>query len=453
MTKIKIPDSVSSIGSNAFCLCSSLSKIELSKNIKSIGTKTFYGCNSLTSVDVPDSVKKINAGAFYGCTGLKEMTLPFAGDGTGYREGFTQSNGHTQVFGYIFGYVEDNSSTGGIFQYAEAPSNRSTIKYYYYIPSSLEKVTIRGGNLSTCTFRNCSNLKSITICDGVKSVGELAFSGCSSLQNITLPFVGTSAKTSSDTNQYPFGYIFGTTSYNGGTSTSQTYYGSSTSSTTTSTYYIPTSLKEVTITGGNILYGAFKNCNNITTIVLPNISSIGQYAFDGCSSLANVYYCGTAMPTVSTGNTPLTSATQYLYSENEPTVEGNFWHYDENGEIAIWPAYVPEKSAFEIAIEPKATAISTGSYTATISTAGEKVYYKITPTETKTYTISSSVNMMVQGARLYDSDGNVISAPSEDVSFSISKVLEAGKSYYLMVYISEGSGSKTGSIKFTVSAS
>jgi hypothetical protein len=45
----------------------------------------------------------------------------------------------------------------------------------------------------------------------------------------------------------------------------------------------------VTITGGNILYGAFKNCNNITTIVLPNVSAIGQYAFDGCSSLTEVY--------------------------------------------------------------------------------------------------------------------------------------------------------------------
>jgi hypothetical protein len=187
--------------------------------------------------------------------------------------------------------------------------------------------------------------------------------------------------------------------------------------------------------------------------VLPNVSSIGQYAFNGCSSLADVYYSGTTKPTInSTGNTSLTNAAQYLYSENEPTTEGNFWHYDENGEIAIWPAYVPEKSAFEIAIEPKATAISTGSYTATISTAGEKVYYKITPTETATYTITSTVNFTVQGVKLYKSDGSVMYS-EEYSNFSFSKTLEAGKSYYLMVYISEGSASTTGSVNFTVSKS
>ena len=29
-------------------------------------------------------------------------------------------------------------------------------------------------------------------------------------------------------------------------------------------------------------------------------------------------------------------ATVYYYSEEEPTVEGNYWHYDENGNPAIW---------------------------------------------------------------------------------------------------------------------
>ena len=38
-------------------------------------------------------------------------------------------------------------------------------------------------------------------------------------------------------------------------------------------------------------------------------------------------------------NTYLTSATRYYYIENEadvPTDGGNYWHYDENGEIAVW---------------------------------------------------------------------------------------------------------------------
>ena len=98
----------------------------------------------------------------------------------------------------------------------------------------------------------------------------------SSLGSITIPFVGGSRKTSSDTYQYPFGYIFGTSSYTGGTATAQYYYGSSTSSTTNTTYYIPSSLKSVTVTGGNILRDAFYNCSKLTSVTIGNgVTSIG----------------------------------------------------------------------------------------------------------------------------------------------------------------------------------
>ena len=78
------------------------------------------------------------------------------------------------------------------------------------------------------------------------------------ITSITIPFVGAVAgKTSEDTYQYPFGYIFGTSSYIGGTAVAQSYYRSSTSSITEDIYYIPSTLRSVTVTGGNILHGAF----------------------------------------------------------------------------------------------------------------------------------------------------------------------------------------------------
>ena len=103
--------------------------------------------------------------------------------------------------------------------------------------SSLGSVTLAADRLPEGAFKNCTSLKSVTLSPTLESIGKDAFMGCSSLQNMTLPFVGASIKTASDKYQYPFGYIFGTSSYTGGVATTQYYYGSSTSSTTSSTYF------------------------------------------------------------------------------------------------------------------------------------------------------------------------------------------------------------------------
>ena len=139
-------------------------------------------------------------------------------------------------------------------------------------------------------FKNCVGIVSVEIPDSVKSIEQGAFSGCSSLENITIPFVGAKAGvTSDDKYQYPFGYIFGTSSYDGGVATRQDYYRNDTSSPTSTTYYIPSSLKSVTVTGGNILYGAFYNCSGLTSVTIGSgVTSIGDYAFYYCTGLSSI---------------------------------------------------------------------------------------------------------------------------------------------------------------------
>lgn len=146
------------------------------------------------------------------------------------------------------------------------------------------------GSLVGSSFNNCVEIVSVEIPDSVTSIEQGAFSGCSSLENITIPFVGAQAGvTSSDTCQYPFGYIFGTSSYDGGVATTQYYYGYDTARTTSTTYYIPSSLKSVIFTGEDILYGAFYNCSGLTSITIGNSArSIGDNAFLGCSGLTSV---------------------------------------------------------------------------------------------------------------------------------------------------------------------
>ncbi|MCQ2387293.1 MAG: leucine-rich repeat protein, partial [Clostridia bacterium] len=145
-------------------------------------------------------------------------------------------------------------------------------------------------SINNGAFKNKSSLKSISIPDSVTSIGSGAFSGCSSLESMAIPFVGAKAGvTSSSTYQHSFGYIFGTSSYTGGTSTEQYYYGSSISYPTSVTYYIPTSLKSVTVTGGKILYGAFYGCKTLTSVTIPNsVTSIGSSAFYDCKSITSI---------------------------------------------------------------------------------------------------------------------------------------------------------------------
>ena len=189
-------------------------------------------------------------------------------------------------------YISANSFANytGLTSIVFPDSVKSIGNYAFSGCSGLTSVTIPGSvkSIGNYAFSGCSGLTSVTIPDSVTSIGQGAFCGCSLLENLTIPFVGGSRKTASDSYQYPFGYIFGTDSYTGGVATMQWYY-SSTSSTTNTTYYIPSSLKSVTVTGGDILAGGFYNCSGLTSITIPDsVTSIGEYAFYNCSGLTSV---------------------------------------------------------------------------------------------------------------------------------------------------------------------
>ena len=171
------------------------------------------------------------------------------------------------------------SSSGSYYQVTGYTGNDSKIIIPQYHNGRLVE------SISASAFWNC-NITSISIPATIKQIGEGAFYGCSSLKEIVLPFVGGSKKTLSDYNRYPFGYIFGRASFNGSIAVEQKYYG--VQETTSNTYYIPTSLKSVTILGGYIMSYAFQNCSSLESVKLPNITSIGEAAFWGCSSLINV---------------------------------------------------------------------------------------------------------------------------------------------------------------------
>lgn len=86
---------------------------------------------------------------------------------------------------------------------------------------------------------------------------------------------------------------------------------------------------------------AFAYCSGITNITIPDgVTSIGYRAFYNCSGLTKIYYKGSESEwgTISIDfyNEKLKNTTRYYYSAEKPTASGNYWHYNDNGEIEEW---------------------------------------------------------------------------------------------------------------------
>ena len=76
LTNIKISDSVTSIGYSVFYSCVSLTSIEIPDSVTNIGDYAFSNCRSLTSIDIPDSVISIGVGTFSNCISLTSIAIP-----------------------------------------------------------------------------------------------------------------------------------------------------------------------------------------------------------------------------------------------------------------------------------------------------------------------------------------------------------------------------------------
>ena len=107
-----------------------------------------------------------------------------------------------------------------------------------------------------------------------------------------------------------------------------------------------TALREVILsdTVERIAENAFDSCSALDTVVAhESLKTVEDSAFVDCDALRAVCYYGTAEAWAATaisegnhGNDRLISAKLYIYSESEPTVDGDFWYFSNDGRIRVW---------------------------------------------------------------------------------------------------------------------
>lgn len=118
--RVKLPDSVATIGERAFAGCKALSEVTLPDGLKRLCEDCFSGCESLNKIALPETLASLRSGAFRDCTALAQM----------------------------------------------------------HLPDSLRR------NIESNTFSGCTSLKSVHIPAGVHTVKSGAFSGCISLEQV-----------------------------------------------------------------------------------------------------------------------------------------------------------------------------------------------------------------------------------------------------------------------------
>ena len=179
ITKIVIPDSVTSIGDYAFRNCSSLTSVTIGDGVESIGYAALAGCSSLTSIEIPNSVTTIKPYAFYNCSSLTSVVISDSVTSIG-SDVFKDCDSLTRV-----------DYTGTLDQWAQIKfdnsySNPVSFDNKFYIAGKLITEAKITTNISDHAFAAFTELTSVEIRDGVTSIGELAFYGCP-LTSIIIP--------------------------------------------------------------------------------------------------------------------------------------------------------------------------------------------------------------------------------------------------------------------------
>ena len=232
------------IGAYAFACCDALTSVVIPSTVTSIGNGAFADCSSLISINIPKDVTSIGEGAFSYCGSLSSIVVA----------------GGNRVY-------DSRDNCNAIIETSNNTLIRGCGKTI--IPASVTSI-------GEDAFSGCSSLTSINIPASVTSIGENAFCECSSLTSINIPASVTS---------------IGRGAFRSCSSLASVVLSKNLRRIKELTFYECSSLSSITIPNGvtHIEQEAFHYCSSLTSITIPeSVTRIGAYAFDGCRSLTSV---------------------------------------------------------------------------------------------------------------------------------------------------------------------
>ena len=183
---------VTDIGDYAFSGCHSLTTLSLGENIKTIGSYAFYDCTQITgSVTIPQSVTSIGNEAFRWCSGIDSLTINNAATSIG-------EWAFASCFGIKTLSLGEKIKTIGYNAFSDCsgltnvtiPQSVTSIGPCAFASCFGIKTLSLGEKIKTIgynAFSDCSGLTNVTIPQSVTSIGPCAFAYCTSLKNITIP--------------------------------------------------------------------------------------------------------------------------------------------------------------------------------------------------------------------------------------------------------------------------
>lgn len=259
ITSIVIPAKVKKLVSELFENCEYLTTVEFEEgsSIDTIATYAFRNATALKSFAVPEGVKKIEAQTFLGCTALEKVQLPTTlTEITNYAFANCASLKSIDIPASVttFGNYVFTGCTA--LETVNIPENSALKKFGTYVFSH------NPSDSTTKGMEACVSLKSLYVPTNVEALGNYMFKDCTAFESITfaddskLNFLGTYTFQGSGLKSIivPKGVtMLGT---------------SKTACSTTSSVY------------------TFADCKNLTDVeFLANITKIGGYVFNGCTSL------------------------------------------------------------------------------------------------------------------------------------------------------------------------